>query len=94
MLLPFEDCALFAFEDCGLFALLFELPVERAADDLERDELDRDLVVALLELAPDLLVPFLDVEAEREVEPPARFACVRPRLLPRRDWPDWLATAI
>lgn len=85
---PFEDCWLFGLEDCWLFAfedcwlldlLLLELPDERAVDGFERDELDRDLVAALLELpldllVPDLLVPFLDVELEPEVEPPARFA--------------------
>jgi hypothetical protein len=89
---PLEDCVL--FEDCGLLdlLLLFELPDERAVDDFGRDELERDFVVALLALAPAFLapfldapVPFLDVELEREVEPPARFACARPRLLPRRD---------
>lgn len=97
-------------EACWLFGLaLLELPLVRAADEPDRDELARDRLAVLLELEPDLLfpfldafldvelereVPFLDVEPEREVEVLVRFACVRPRLFPRRDCPDWLETAI
>jgi hypothetical protein len=45
-----------------------------------------DPLVPFLVVEPDLLVPFLDVEREADVSD--RFACERPRLVPRRDWPD------
>ncbi|HET9720062.1 MAG TPA: hypothetical protein VFP55_08305 [Solirubrobacteraceae bacterium] len=63
--------------------LVAELARLAALELPERDLLVPFFEVPLLELAPDPPVPFLDVE--REVEPPVRFACVRPRLLPRRD---------
>jgi hypothetical protein len=57
-------------------------------DPLDPFLLDPFLADELRELEPDrlladLLLPFLDVE--REVELSVRFACVRPRLFPRRD---------
>jgi hypothetical protein len=78
---PFE---LLAVELALVVAFLVaELARLAALDPLERDLLAALFVVPLLEFEPDPLVPLLDVE--REVELPARFACVRPRLLPRRD---------
>lgn len=94
-MLPLE-----ALEVCELFGLaLLELPFVRAADELDRAELARDRLVVLFEFEPDralalLDVPFFDVEREPDVELSARLACVRPRLFPRRDCPDWLETAI
>jgi hypothetical protein len=80
--------------DCCVVPLALELPVERLELDLlaarlapERDRLAVDLLFPflddpLLDVEPDLLLALLD--GEREVAS-VRFACVRPRLLPRRD---------
>jgi hypothetical protein len=62
--------------DVGL-ALLAALLVAELARLDALDPLERELLEALF------VLPFLDVE--REVDPPLRFVCARPRLLPRRD---------
>lgn len=84
-LLVFAVGVLRAAVDPDFFAVLFALVVREREllDPLERDRLVALFELPLRELAPDPLVPFLDVEPEFEVS--VRLACVRPRLFPRRD---------